>query len=103
MKKLIGILVTIGILTILAPLSLTSCNSVKRIDKSDNTSQVNKVVLEEGGSQLWANNCARCHNSPPPNAYNDNEWDAIVNHMQKVGGFTVEDADKIADFLKASN
>ncbi len=102
MKKLKGIFAIIGTMLLLALISLTSCNSLK--SKTDTEpSQNNTVVMEEGGAQLWGNNCMRCHNIPPPNAYNDIEWDAIVNHMQKVGGFTVEDADKIADFLKASN
>ena len=100
MKKTISyfaILIT-GIFMIL---NLVNCNTPKKTVTATNQPQT--AVMEVGGVQLWATNCIRCHNSPPPNAYNDNEWDAIVNHMQKVGGLTVSDADKIADYLKASN
>ena len=61
------------------------------------------MVAPHNGPQLWANNCARCHNSPAPNAYSDHAWIAIVNHMQKVAGLTVSDADQVLEFLQASN
>jgi nitrate/TMAO reductase-like tetraheme cytochrome c subunit len=101
MKKITGILGATIIIVLLVTINLTGCSSTKTITATNQQNQ--KVVLQQSGVQLWSNNCVRCHNSPPPNAYSDNEWDAIVNHMQKVGGLTVTDADKIAEFLKASN
>jgi hypothetical protein len=102
MKNIFKILGTMASVTLLATISLLSCNSTKN-STYINKPQDQKVVMKQGGAQLWANNCNRCHNTPPPNAYSDNEWEAIVNHMQKVAGFTVSDSDKIAEFLKASN
>jgi len=89
MKKLIGI---IGIIVVgaLVSLNLSSCTA-------------SEAAVSQQGVQLWANNCIRCHNVPSPTAYSDEEWTAIVNHMQKVAGFTVKDADKIAEFMKSAN
>lgn len=61
------------------------------------------TVTQHNGPQLWGNNCARCHNTPSPDAYSDHAWIAIVNHMQKVSGITVSEADQILEFLQASN
>jgi len=89
MKKIIGL---IGIIVVggLVALNLSSCTS-------------SETIASQSGAQLWGNNCIRCHNIPSPEAYNDQEWTAIVNHMQKVAGFTVKDADKIAEFMKSAN
>jgi len=75
---------------ILVSINLSSCTA-------------SETAASQQGAQLWANNCLRCHNTPPPSAYNDQSWDAIANHMQKVAGFTKKDADKIAVFLKSAN
>ncbi|WP_242919740.1 hypothetical protein [Pontibacter liquoris] len=32
------------------------------------------AVIAKSGTQLWAENCQRCHNTPPLNIYNDKEW-----------------------------
>jgi len=89
MKKIIGF---IGIVFVgaLVALNLSSCKA-------------SEVASSQQGAQLWANNCLRCHNTPPPTAYNDANWNAIANHMQKVAGFTVKDTEKIAEFLKSAN
>jgi mono/diheme cytochrome c family protein len=89
MKKLIGF---IGIIVVgaLVAINLSSCTA-------------SEAALSQQGAQLWAQNCLRCHNAPSPKAYNDEEWDAIVNHMQKVAGFTVKDADKMSEFLQSAN
>lgn len=89
MKKLIGIIGMI-VVGVLVAINLSSCTA-------------SEAASSQQGAQLWAQNCLRCHNAPSPKAYNDQEWDAIVNHMQKVAGFTVKDADKIAKFLKSAN
>jgi hypothetical protein len=86
--RIIGILVT----GVLISVNLSSCTSNKTVTAS-----------EQGGAQLWANNCVRCHNMPPPNAFSDYEWDAIANHMQKIAGFTATDVNKVAEFLKSAN
>ena len=78
---------------------VVSCKSTNKMTDDKQT----PMVTQFNGPQLWGNNCARCHNSPSPDAYSDHSWTAIVNHMQKVAGLTVSDADKILEFLKSSN
>ena len=95
MKRIVTIL---GIFILLLSISI-SCKSASKTTDNKPTS----VVAQHNGPQLWANNCARCHNSPSPDAYSDHEWIAIVNHMQKVAGLTVSDADQVLEFMKASN
>lgn len=91
MKNSLGI-ISILIIGILISINLSSCTTNKKVASS-----------EPSGAQLWANNCLRCHNMPPPNAYSDVDWDAITNHMQKVAGFTTKDINKVATFLKSAN
>jgi hypothetical protein len=57
----------------------------------------------KGGAQLWAENCTRCHNAPPPDRYSDAQWDVIVQHMRMRANLTGQEAKQIAEFLKASN
>lgn len=104
MKKLFALAgsISLGILFIVT-LNLTSCNSSKAVASGDNKEMPSEAMAVQEGVQLWANNCVRCHNAPPPSAYDDTEWTAIVNHMQKVAGLTVEDANKIEAYMKSSN
>jgi len=106
MKKSIRFILRPGIF-IVSILLLVNCNGPKKIVEEQNPDsslvQTDEIQMEPSGVQLWANNCNRCHNTPPPKAYSDQEWVAIVNHMQKVGGLTVTEADKISEYLRASN
>jgi hypothetical protein len=58
---------------------------------------------KKGGSELWAENCTRCHNARPPQYYSDAQWDIIVHHMRLRADLTGEEARAVAEFLKASN
>ncbi len=58
---------------------------------------------EKGAAQLWADNCARCHNSRSPSTYSDAEWDVAVHHMRVRANLTAEEHKKIAEFMKAGN
>jgi hypothetical protein len=62
-----------------------------------------QMVSDKMGATLWGENCQRCHNLPPPTMYNDDQWKAIVTHMQVRANITKEEATKILDFLQASN
>src|SRR5689334_22182133 len=37
---------------------------------------------KKAGSELWAENCTRCHNARPTQYYSDVTWDIIVHHMR---------------------
>lgn len=55
------------------------------------------------GVQLWSENCARCHNSRPPEEFSAAQWDTIVHHMRLRANLTGEEAREIVKFLQASN
>ena len=97
MKKIVILIGIIIFITI--GFNLSSCTSTKTVT-SNVSDDTQNIAL---GAQLWSNNCIRCHNLPSPSAYNDKEWSAITNHMQKVAGLTVSDADKILAFMKSAN
>ena len=61
------------------------------------------VPDKKAGSQLWAENCTRCHNARPPQAYSDGQWSTIVHHMRLRADLTGEEARLVRDFLQASN
>jgi len=57
----------------------------------------------KGGSQLWAENCARCHNMRPPTTYSDAEWSVAMHHMRIRVPLTAEEYKVILEFLKSAN
>lgn len=57
----------------------------------------------KGGSQLWAENCTRCHNLRSPSAYSDSEWEVAMHHMRIRANLTAEEHRKILEFLKSAN
>ena len=62
-----------------------------------------QAIVAKTGVQLWSENCIRCHNAPPPNAFNKDNWDVIATHMKVKAGLTVVEEEKIAEFLKSGN
>ena len=62
-----------------------------------------QTIAAKSGVQLWGENCIRCHNTPPPNAFNKDNWDVIATHMKVKAGLTVVEEEKIAEFLKSAN
>lgn len=89
MKKSIIILLLIAVVTIVA-VSLSSCS-------------VSQKVANKSGTQLWAENCNRCHNAPAPGEFNNDNWEIVGMHMQVRANLTKTDVDKVIDFLKAAN
>ena len=57
----------------------------------------------KSGSQLWAENCGRCHNTRSPAVYSDGEWEVAMQHMRVRANLTAEEHRKIERFLKAGN
>ena len=56
-----------------------------------------------GGSQLWAQNCARCHNIRPPTSYSDAGWNVAMLHMRIRANLTAEEHHQILEFLQSAN
>ena len=57
----------------------------------------------KSGNQLWADNCARCHNTRSPLAYSDAEWTVAMHHMRIRANLTAEEHTQILDFLQSAN
>ncbi len=62
-----------------------------------------KNILEESGAQLWGENCNRCHNAPPKDHYNKDQWEVVGLHMQVRANLTNQEVDKIIGFLKGES
>jgi hypothetical protein len=58
---------------------------------------------QRSGVELWSDNCARCHNSRPPEEFSPAQWEAIVHHMRLRANLTGEEAREIVKFLQASS
>ena len=56
-------------------------------------------VAAKPGVQLWAENCQRCHNTPPSNTFSHQQWITIGLHMQTRAQLTDKERDKIVAFL----
>ncbi len=56
----------------------------------------------KGGAQLWAENCARCHNIQSPGTHSPAEWEVVMFHMRVRANLTAEEDEKILAFLKSA-
>ncbi len=75
----VAVLLTIGI-------SIVSCVSTKITNKS--------------GTQLWSENCQRCHNTPPSSAFTNTQWEVINTHMRQRAMLTEDEYKKITEFMQ---
>lgn len=55
------------------------------------------------GSELWVNNCARCHNLRRTDEFTDRQWVPIMSHMRIRAGLTGQETRDILRYLQASN
>jgi hypothetical protein len=58
---------------------------------------------DKGASQLWEENCNRCHNYRPASTYNDYQWTVVMRHMRVRANLTATEEKQILQFLQASN
>lgn len=61
------------------------------------------LISAKTGAQLWAENCTRCHNTPPPSIYSDAQWEAVGEHMRYKANLTDQEVTKVVAFLKSAN
>ena len=62
---------------------------------------VSAKVTDKSGSQLWSENCLRCHNSPPSSAFANMQWEVISTHMRQRAMLTEDEYKKITEFMQA--
>jgi hypothetical protein len=89
MKKQINILAILILITITGAFSISSC-------------KVSQKVMDKTGTQLWGENCGRCHNAPGPGEFSSVNWDIIVTHMRVRTNITETEEKKIVEYLKST-
>lgn len=65
------------------------------------TSCVSTKVTNKSGTQLWSENCQRCHNTPPSSAFTNTQWEVINTHMRQRAMLTEDEIKKITEFMQA--
>ena len=68
-----------------------------------NSCKTPALIAAKPGAQLWAENCTRCHNTPPPSIYSDAEWEVVGEHMRYKANLTDQEVQKVVAFLKSAN
>jgi len=63
---------------------------------------VSQKVNDKTGTQLWGENCGRCHNHPGPGEFSNSNWDIIGRHMRIRANITETEEKKIIDYLKSA-
>jgi len=63
---------------------------------------VSQKVQNKTGTQLWGENCGRCHNAPGPGEFSAANWDIIGRHMRVRTNITETEEKKIIDYLKST-
>jgi len=62
-----------------------------------------EAITSKSGSELWSENCGRCHNAPGSSVYTADQWDVIGTHMRMRAHITAAETRKIVDFLQSSS
>ena len=63
---------------------------------------VSQKIKDKTGTQLWGENCGRCHNAPGPGEFSATNWDIIGRHMRVRAQITETEEMKIIEYLKSS-
>lgn len=61
---------------------------------------VSTKVTDKSGTQLWSENCQRCHNTPSSAAFSNTQWEIINTHMRQRAMLTEEEYKKITEFMQ---
>lgn len=64
---------------------------------------VTTKVSDKSGSQLWSENCQRCHNTPPSSSFTNTQWEVINTHMRQRAMLTEDETKKITEFMQAGD
>ena len=81
------IIIILAFMVLVSPLLIESCVSTKIANKS--------------GTELWSENCQRCHNAPPISAFTSMQWEVINTHMKQRAMLTDVEYKKVLNFLQA--
>lgn len=89
MKKQITILSLIILLSATVIAGISSC-------------ELSQKIKDKTGTQLWGENCGRCHNAPGPGEFSNVNWDIILTHMRVRTNITETEEKKIVEYLKST-
>ena len=89
MKKYIIFLYILVLIVSFGVIGISSCT-------------VSQKVQDKTGTQLWGENCGRCHNPPGPGEFNSSNWDIIGRHMRIRANITETEEKKIIEYLKTT-
>lgn len=82
-------IIVVLLITAVVGILIQSCVSAKVTDKS--------------GTQLWGENCRRCHNTPPSSAFTNTQWEVVNTHMRQRAMLTETEYKKILEFMQAGD
>lgn len=83
---------------------LAACQSAKPVQEPAlAATTTDSTSTEKSGTQLWAENCTRCHGNRSPAAYSDSQWSVAMMHMRVRANLTAEEHRKILEFLQSAN
>ena len=99
MFRKINFIVIAGLSTSLLLINACSSATTTRQPETKQTPQ----AIQKTGVQLWADNCAYCHNMRSPDSYSDAQWEVAVLHMRVRTNLAADDARAIAEYLKSAN
>jgi uncharacterized lipoprotein YmbA len=89
---------------VVAAVTLAGCNSGKtKNEVSLGQARTAIVDSEKGSTQLWTENCMRCHNLRTQSSYSDTQWQVAMHHMRVRADLTAEEHRRILQYLQASN
>ena len=86
--------------SVLVVVDLVGCATTSGTASADGSG---KPPANAGAAQLWAQNCAHCHNLRTPSAYSDMQWDVVSLHMRVRGNLTADEHRTILAFLKSAH
>jgi hypothetical protein len=86
----------IVVLAVLA--GLAGCESSSRRNGATDA----PAVARRGRTQMWADNCNRCHSARPASWYSRREWEVAMLHMQVRGYLTGEETRGVSEFFRAA-
>ena len=95
-----------GVILVVAAMKMLGCAQNPEPRQANATGdQVQTLVPRSAktGNQLWAENCAACHNMRGPGEFGDAQWKVIVGRMSIQDNLTGEEQRKIVEFLQSAN
>lgn len=87
----------------LAGLGLARCATQDKVAAASGSDDMVIDANAKGASQIWAENCMRCHNMRSPASLSDDQWEVAMMHMRVQASLTGEETRKVLELMKAGN